>query len=1061
MDEHGLTSSAVRDNYAIEILKIETFKTHGVSEKQAIEYLNTPEGRLYRVKLIEANLQAIQAGKIDAEKITEYAINHLTSGRELPRMEIINEPLVKVTPRGEGITPYTPFFGKPSEFESLIAKGHYINDGFGLPLRSEAPVYDIVQITPKGPTEVFVSTVAPTSELGGQVTRAGGATQYLVPNRALFTDPVRVTSIGNDLALHNELVVGKGLGASIAPVTAEVGARSAAGLAAERSLSTTAARSLGVAGTVAFTAYDGITATHRAIDLHNRGNIVGSQSEILEFAGRNVGLLGGAALGVEAGAVLGIESGPGALLTGAAGGVIGAIGGQHIVTAVENHRIYNQDDKAGNSWAYDPQQPALGWTRTVSTRDPDASRLNEGFPVYLEQTLTANPALTHELNYKASGIAVQMALAHPPTPQDPYSIAPGPSDTPSIRESPWTRDAQTQAWSRSVTTGVMEHGMVNAHTETASPQKTAELLHASDTVMAQNLASSSRAIAARYQAAYEQYGWDQFGAPQAAVTEALKASPDKLQASDGHDYTRGADGQWTTPGLIYGTNAAEGNLRAELDAARYQQRALHSENSRVDRAQEAHRQQETQGRTPVRHAAVPSVAAPVPIMRAPEREAAAARHAPNPAQPQPEVHQPAAPAHSPTAAAADPNHAALAAQQAHQQAMHAQRQAKEQQERRQDERAAAPAHPLASPEHGAYAAAAVAPAAAAHSEPDRREPAQGSVPLRQAQEKPHAASPAAPAPTQHAAPPDFAHAPTLSPPLDPLALRDFRHAAHPLNARYEMFRDALGEQGFHQDRPTLNEAPAVRGYSADQKDRLAAGFTAQVGIDRRYSFEIQNFRKDGDVLLATEHPRRLGASPLMLAIPEAQSLARSPEQHAAAWRAKELPQPRAVDTARTDPRSLAPEHPGHPDHPRNPMFEHARSALTDEYARWGIQKGAESLDRETLQVMIGARANQLDDVGAIRLHKPNPNSPGIGEHPKLAVYATPESPNQKFVPHMAVIESQTLQHAPPVAQSALQFTEVDKDITQMIQTNRELQAHANQHGLQGPTLGGPQGPVLG
>ena len=592
-NEHGLTLEELKQRYAAEIAELKTFDTHGVSETAAKEYLNTSEGSRYWLSLKSADPKA------GPEVIDKRAIEQIRSGVELPRIEVINEPLVKVTPRGEAITPYTPFFGKPSEFESLIAKGHYINDGFGLPLRSEAPVYDIVQITPKGPTEVFVSTVAPTSELGGQVTRAGGATQYLVPNRALFTDPVRVTSIGNDLALHNELVVGKGLGASIAPVTAEVGARSAAGLAAERSLSTTAARSLGVAGAVAFTAYDGITATHRAIDLHNRGNIVGSQSEILEFAGRNVGLLGGAALGVEAGAVLGIESGPGALLTGAAGGVIGAIGGQHIVTAVENHRIYNQDDKAGNSWAYDPQQPALGWTRTVSTRDPDASRLNEGFPVYREQTLTANPALANELNYKASGIAVQMALAHPPTPQDPYSIAPGPSDTPSIRESPWTRDAQTQAWSRSVTTGVMEHGMVNAHTETASAQKTAEILRASDTVVAQNFASSPRAIAARYQAAYEQYGWDQFGAPQAAVTEALKASPDKLQASDGNDYTRGADGQWTTPGLIYGTNAAEGNLRAELDAARYQQRALHSENSRVDRAQEAHRQQETQGRTPV------------------------------------------------------------------------------------------------------------------------------------------------------------------------------------------------------------------------------------------------------------------------------------------------------------------------------------------------------------------------------------------------------------------------------------------------------------------------------
>ena len=293
----------------------------------------------------------------------------------------------------------------------------------------------------------------------------------------------------------------------------------------------------------------------------------------------------------------------------------------------------------------------------------------------------------------------------------------------------------------------------------------------------------------------------------------------------------------------------------------------------------------------------------------------------------------------------------------------------------------------------------------------------------------------------------------LSPPLDPPALRDFRHAAHPLHERYQMFRDALGEQGFHQDRPTLNEAPAVRGYSADQKDCLAAGFTAQVGTDNRYSTEIQNFRQDGDALLAIEHPQELGSRPLILAIPEARSLARSPEQHAAAWRAHELPAPQAVNTARSDPRSLAPEHPGHPDHAHHRMFEHAREALSHEYARWGMQKGADTLDRETVQVMMGARAQRMDDVLTIRLLKDSPNG-RIGEHPKLAVYETSHGPSETFG-RVAIIESPSLQHAPPVAQSAAQFQKVDQKITEQIQTEQQLQAQISQQGPQGP-----QGPHM-
>ncbi|WP_426702099.1 hypothetical protein ACPPVV_03545 [Rhodanobacter sp. Col0626] len=423
-----------------------------------------------------------------------------------------------------------------------------------------------------------------------------------------------------------------------------------------------------------------------------------------------------------------------------------------------------------------------------------------------------------------------------------------------------------------------------------------------------------------------------------------------------------------------------------LNPARHQQRALHGESSQVDRAQEAQRQQETQGHTAVREASVraaPTVAAPV--IRTPGHEAPSPRHNLSPTARSAEA-QTSAPARPDPATAVDPSHAALAALAAQQQAMH--------------------------------------------------EPRQASEPL---------------AATRHAT--TMPSAPVLSPPLDPPALRDFRHAGHPLNARYQMFRDALGEQGFHEARPTLNEAPAVRGYSAEQKDRLAAGFTAKLGSDLLYNTEIQHFRKDGEALLAIEHPRDLGDRPLVLAVPEAQTLAHTPEQHAAAWRTRELPPPEAVNTQRPDPHSLSPDHPGHPDHSHHPLFEHARAALTHEYARWGMQKGAESLDRETVQVMIGARDMQMNDVGAVRLLKNGPEG-RIGEHPHLAVFATPEGPYQRFQ-DKAIVLGQTLQEAPSVAQSAVQFKEVDQAMTQQQLTNQALQAQIHAQGQQGPMLGGP------
>ncbi|MGO4781390.1 hypothetical protein AB4084_38480, partial [Lysobacter sp. 2RAB21] len=89
-------------------------------------------------------------------------------------------------------------------------------------------------------------------------------------------------------------------------------------------------------------------------------------------------------------------------------------------------------------------------------------------------------------------------------------------------------------------------------TETANPQRAAELDQSAKLIIAENAANTPAAVAARYQVAYNQFGWKQNGDVPAAVKDAA-AKTESLQASDGATYTRGANGEWTTPGMIYGT----------------------------------------------------------------------------------------------------------------------------------------------------------------------------------------------------------------------------------------------------------------------------------------------------------------------------------------------------------------------------------------------------------------------------------------------------------------------------------------------------------------------------
>ena len=845
---------------------------------------------------------------VQLETTIDRAVQQLTSGRELPRMEIINEPLVKLTPIGTDVSSYSPYLTRKPTIDEAFASGRSLHDYFGLPGKSEAARYRIDEMRPLAPTEVFISHVAPTSELGGQITRAGGAEQVLVPNRRLYSEPIFLENIDNSLVLQTARRAG------------------------------IAVKSVGGVAGVGFAAYDAYTTAEQYLALSAQGNQFGADALLHRYEGRTAGgVLGGFGAGLAYGAAAGSESGPGALITGAVGGVIGAFAGDKIATLVNEHKVNHQVGTDGMTYAYANGQ----WARTQYEIDTNSGGAGNpyGSPSYTATTTPAPTDQLAQLDYQRTTAITALALANPSV-QDTKNIT--------LDRTEW--HATREGWAQSVEMP----GVPNAYgipttikIDQPADAQTREQLNQIAANRQYNNDHYAEQVSQAYVMDYVGKGWSANGPLPEAVTHALKL-PSEQHLADPATGT-----VWAATG--------KGGFERSVTTMAYM--------------------------TPITETVKPHAEENSRLVQ--QQQATAQANAAYGQQ-------------------------LIAQHYAQMQAMRAQRQA--QQETRDAAREAG------------------------HAEPSRAAPPP----------QPHA-------PATHAALP--AAAPTLSPPLDPPGLRDFRHAAHPLRERYQMFRDALGEQGFHQDRPTLNEAPAVRSYSADQKDRLAAGFTAQVSTDNRYSTEIQNFRQDGDALLAIEHPQELGSRPLILAIPEAQTMARSPEQHAAAWRAHELPAPQAVNTARSDPRSLAPEHPGHPDHAHHRMFEDARAALTDEYARWGMQKGADTLDRETVQVMMGARAQRMDDVLTIRLLKDSPNG-RIGEHPKLAVYETPEGPRETFG-RVALIESPSLQHAPPVAQSAEQFQKVDQKVTEQIQTEQQRQAEINMQGPHGPGPGqGPGGPGL-
>ncbi len=387
-----------------------------------------------------------------------------------------------------------------------------------------------------------------------------------------------------------------------------------------------AIRGLGMAGAAA-TVYDAAETARTAGQLHAQGNDVGAQAQLLQFGARNVGGWAGGVVGAEIGALAGVETGPGLVLTGLAGGVLGAMGSNEAVQWLEQRRINNQTDRNGVAWRFDPAAPDKGWTREVVDAFGD-----HGLSV--THTQTAPPQVADELNYKAASRAVQLRLATPDVPVDPYRIPADANDTRSLRDSAWERDAHSGQWTRQVSDGLLERNVMHRHRESATPDKAAALEAYARSVMAYNAARTPAAIAAGYAEQHAQAGWDRYGPVPEAVNHARTAQG-TLPASDGELYTRTADGAWTRQGW-FGPSQAQGNLREELEQTYPLVKALASGQVR----------EQAQEQEPAQTRAVPAAASlPADASHAAQPEHDAVRTAPTAAQRPADLRDPAHPGH--------------------------------------------------------------------------------------------------------------------------------------------------------------------------------------------------------------------------------------------------------------------------------------------------------------------------------------------------------------------------------------------------------------------------------
>ena len=423
-------------------------------------------------------------------------------------MELSADPLLKIVPAGQQVPSFSPFFARQSVFEEALASGKSLSEYFALPIKSEAPRYDIMVMRPLAPTEIFIHRVARTSELHGLVNKAGGGEQVLVPNRKLYEPPTYLKSIDDSLALQAERRVGL------------------------------AVKGLGTGAATVLMALDAYTTAEQYQALSAQGNPFGADALLRRYEGRTAGgLIGGIGAGAAYGFVAGSETGPGAFITGAVGGVVGAFAGAKIAVMITEHKVNHQTGADGVSYVYEGGV----WKHTHYQLDPATSVPNPYGAASMQAMLTTAPAeQVAQLDYQRMTAITALALANPAT-QDMRQI-----ELDGIR---W--HATRSGWAQTVELPGLPNNSfgIPAFTTVDRPAD-AQTAKALDQLAANrefNNAHYAEAVANAFVMDYYGKGWSATGPLPEAVTRALGLASEQhiTDPQTGHVWNANGDGHFS------------------------------------------------------------------------------------------------------------------------------------------------------------------------------------------------------------------------------------------------------------------------------------------------------------------------------------------------------------------------------------------------------------------------------------------------------------------------------------------------------------------------------------
>jgi hypothetical protein len=291
----------------------------------------------------------------------------------------------------------------------------------------------------------------------------------------------------------------------------------------------------------------------------NHQNPTAADAKLIDFSARTGVGVAGASAGFAVGSAIGTP-----VIGGVIGGGLGYVGGDAYAQWRHREAIYTQDDAQGRTWRLDPDKPEQGWQRTTSERAPGPMNRVESV------TVQADAALTNQLNAKATTTSLEMALGDLSPGANPHRLSRSPGDATSIPDTPWNRDPRTGDWTRAINR-VEDNGTdlgrtVHVRTETASPERAAQLEAQSQRIIEANAAMSAPVMAARYMDAHRANGWEADGPPSMAISSA-RSRTDELMASDGHRYQRSERGDWVNDGVVLDT-AANPLIHRELELTR-------------------------------------------------------------------------------------------------------------------------------------------------------------------------------------------------------------------------------------------------------------------------------------------------------------------------------------------------------------------------------------------------------------------------------------------------------------------------------------------------------------